>query len=320
MENHERIPVFFTIDDKYAPILDVAIRSLTLNASPDRRYVIYIICDGLTEENGQILKRLADPVFDIRLVRMALPAGSISDRRENHLRCDYFTLTIFFRLFIAEMFPQYDKGIYLDSDIVVPGDISKLYDTELGDNLIGACADRSVSDVPELVTWIEKGVGVGRDSYVNSGILLMNLERLRRARFSDHFMKLLNTFHFESIAPDQDYINAICEDRILFLGEEWDVMPNARKPEHPFPQIIHYNLFDKPWHYDGVQYSDYFWKYARSSDFYSEICAVKDGYSADMKDRDRACMEKMLERAVTAPDTGMTFAKAGKDIVKIKMK
>ena len=319
MENQERIPVFFTIDDKYAPILDVAIRSLILNASRNRKYVIYIIYDGLTEENRKILERLGDSTFDIRPVQMALSAGSISDRRENHLRCDYFTLTIFFRLFIAEMFPQYDKGIYLDSDIVVPGDISKLYDMELGDNLIGACTDRSVSDVLELVTWIEKGVGVKSDRYVNSGILLMNLKKLRLVHFSAHFMKLLNTFHFESIAPDQDYINAICEDRILFLGEEWDVMPNVRKPEYPSPQIIHYNLFDKPWHYDDVQYSDYFWRYAQSSDYYSAICAIKEGYSEDMKERDRACMGKMLERAVKAPDDGVTFAKAGKDIVKIKM-
>lgn len=56
---------------------------------------------------------------------------SITNREENLLRCDFFTLTIYFRLFLAQMFPQYDKGIYLDSDIVVPGDISQLYQTPL---------------------------------------------------------------------------------------------------------------------------------------------------------------------------------------------
>ena len=55
----------------------------------------------------------------------------ITDKMGTRLRADFFTLTIFFRLFIPEMFKEYDKCIYLDSDIVVPGDISKLYNVDL---------------------------------------------------------------------------------------------------------------------------------------------------------------------------------------------
>lgn len=44
----------------------------------------------------------------------------ITDRIENRLRSDYFTMTIYFRIFIPDMYPEYDKAIYIDSDIVVP--------------------------------------------------------------------------------------------------------------------------------------------------------------------------------------------------------
>ena len=55
---------------------------------------------------------------------------------------DYYNMTTYFRFFIAEMFPEYDKAIYLDSDTVVQGDISELYRTELGDCWVGACHEQ----------------------------------------------------------------------------------------------------------------------------------------------------------------------------------
>lgn len=318
MDKTERIPVFFTIDDNYAPILGAALKSLTANASRDRKYIINIIHDGLSEKNEARLAAMSDDTFDIRTVPMSIKDTGISDRKENHLRCDYFTMTIFYRLFIPEMFPQYDKGIYLDSDIIIPGDISQLYDIALEGNLIGACPDRSVTDIPELVSWIENGTGVRRDRYVNSGVLLMDMKKLRENRFLEHFLKLLNTWHFESIAPDQDYINAICEGRIRFLGEEWDVMPNQGRPLFMSPKIIHYNLFEKPWLYDGVQYADYFWKYAHQSDFHEDICRIMENYTDAQRRRDRICLENMISKAANAPLTGVTFPKAGKEKVRLK--
>lgn len=57
---------------------------------------------------------------------------TITDRLENRLRCDYFTQTIFYRLFISSMFPEYDKAI---SDIVILGDLSELFSIDIHDYL-----------------------------------------------------------------------------------------------------------------------------------------------------------------------------------------
>jgi len=163
------------------------------------------------------------------------------------------------------MFPEYDKGIYIDSDIVVPGDISELYNIELGDNLIGACSDKSVVDVPELARYMEEAVGVSRYEYINSGVLLMNLKEMRKKEFSKKFLNLLNTYHFDCIAPDQDYLNAMCNGKILYLDEAWDAMPTEGKEPLDNPKLIHYNLFQKPWQTFATNYkSNSFNAYLRS--------------------------------------------------------
>ena len=175
----KEIPVFFSIDDSYAPYLSVALISAQKNASISNNYRAIVLYKDLSEENKRSLKKLEKDNFKIDFVPMTEGLESITDSMGNRLRCDYFTLTIYFRLFIPAMFPQYDKGIYLASDIVVTGDLSELYNTDIGDNYIGACQDKSVVDVEPLAEYMEKAVGVSRYKYINSGILLMNLKELR---------------------------------------------------------------------------------------------------------------------------------------------
>lgn len=79
----------------------------------------------------------------------------IQNRKENYLRADFFMMSIFYRLFIPELLPQYDKAIYSDSDTIVVDDIAKLYNTELGSNLFGACTDSSIQYVDKLVKYIK---------------------------------------------------------------------------------------------------------------------------------------------------------------------
>lgn len=111
------------------------------------------------------------------------------------------------------------------------------------------------------------------------------------------FFELLNRYHFDCVAPDQDYINAMCKGRILFLGEEWDAMPNDSKPVLENPQVIHYNLFAKPWCYDGIQYADFFWHYAEVSGYYDQIRDFKDGYPEERRRADSESLERLVGRA-----------------------
>lgn len=313
------IPIFFTIDDGYAPYLATALVSAIKNSSPDRRYRAVVLYQDLCEENRRRLGALATDNFAVDFIPMCRGLDAITDRMSNRLRCDYFTLTIYFRLFIPAMFPEYDRGIYIDSDIVLNSDIAELYDTDIGDALIGACADCSVSDVPELAGYMERAVGVDRHSYVNSGVLLMNLRLLREAELDKHFLSLLNSYHFDCIAPDQDYLNAMCYGRIHYLDERWDAMPNDRKPPLDDAKLIHYNLFSKPWCYDGVQYAELFWKYAQECGYLPEILDCKQGYSDAQRESDARCLELLIRRSTEIAEAEVTFRSEYEKGVKIRL-
>lgn len=313
------IPVFFAADDGYAPFLSVAINSLVKNASENRSYRIIVLHEDMNEENRSKISALEKENVKIDFIPMKKGLETVTDRMSNRLRCDYFTLTIYFRLFIPAMFPEYDKAVYIDSDVVLNSDIAELYDTNIGDNYIAACPDFSIQEIQPLVNYVENAVGVKRIEYINSGVLLMNLKALREKSFDSHFLSLLNTYHFDSIAPDQDYINAMCNGKILYLPELWDAMPNDNKPELESPKLIHYNLFSKPWCYDNIQYEQYFWKYAEDSGYKEKIKDFKATYSDEQKKSDSDCLNTLIGKGNEIPLKAVTFKKLFEKGVKIRL-
>ena len=318
MMNRE-IPIFFTIDDSYAPFLAVALNSAIKNSDLQRNYKAIVLYQDLGADNISRLQSLQTENFKIELMPIRANMEALDDRMSNRLRCDYFTLTIYFRLFIPSMFPQYDKGIYIDSDVVLTDDIAKLFDIDIGENYIGACNDLSIADIPPLVAYTEKAVGVNAKEYINSGVLLMNLKKMRDDDLEGHFLSLLNKYHFDSIAPDQDYLNAMCNGKIYYLEEKWDTMPNDAKPMLTETSLIHYNLFSKPWCYDGIQYEEQFWNYAQDCGFIDEICKFKSGYTEDKKKADSECLELLVRRGMEIPENDVTFKKMNEKGVRIRL-
>ena len=304
------IPVFFTIDNAFAPYLSVALISAVKNADPKRSYRAIILHDDLTEDSIAALASLGSDNFEITFERIDDRLSVIENKLGHTLNCSHFTLTIYYRLLIPNMFPEYDKGIYIDSDVVVEADLGKLFDTDLGNNLIAACADTSVLDVPQFTHYMEEAVGVSRFEYVNSGVLLMNLRELRECGFEHHFFRLLKEYSFDCVAPDQDYLNAICNGRIHYLPAAWDAMPNPNHEPIGNPCIVHYNLFYKPWRYDGVQYGDRFWKYAAFSPYHGFLFDFNRSYGDDKKERDATCLCKLIDQARVLSQSEKTFRKA----------
>ena len=258
------VPIFFSVNDAYSPFLATAIHSIRENASPDFRYHIHILTDDISEENRRKLSALGTDSFCIefhplsRLLR-SLPAV---EKLSQHCFGAFSSLTIYFRLFIPELFPQYDKGIYLDADLVVPGDISWLYREPLGRRLVGAVADYSIQKIAPFMQYIDEYVGVDHKNYVNSGVLLLNMKRLREVDLSGRFLSWVEKYGLETVAPDQDYLNALCWDGIQYLDPDWNAMPSECLSVMDNPQIIHFNLASKPWLNEQVPYDQVFWKYA----------------------------------------------------------
>lgn len=305
--NKVTIPIFYAIDDSYAKFVAVSIKSLIMNANNNYNYDINVIYENLSEENAKKLKSLETDNVKIILTEMNQNLSMITDKLGNRLREYTFTLTIFFRLFIPVMFPKYDKCIYIDADTVIPGDISRLYNEDLGNNYLGCIVDKSTIDNEILASYFEEVVGIPRDKYINSGVLLMNSKKLRELKIDEKFLDLYIKYGFDVIAPDQDYINSMCYGHIKYLSDIYDAMPNPNNKEVEKPVIIHYNLFLKPWQYENVQYYDYFWKYAKSTPFYDEILEIKNSYTDEDRKKDSEWMDLMVSRAESLVGTKSTL-------------
>lgn len=274
MNTKKTIPIFFSSDDNYLPFMAVAIRSLIDNASSEYAYCIHILNNGLNERRlAPILAMQSDNV-QIRPVDVTSVIAPIAERL--NLR-DYYTVSIYFRLFIASMFPQYHKAIYLDADIAINGDISKLYEIPLGNRILGVVSDDIIASHPDFRRYAEEAVGVTYRRYFNSGVLLMNLDAFRLCDIERKFVYLLQKYHFETVCPDQDYLNVLCRGKVLYLDKGWNKMSIDRDYDG-VPSIVHYNMFYKPWQYRHICYQEYFWKYAERTPFYAELREMQKSF------------------------------------------
>lgn len=300
----EKIPVFFAADNNYLPFLDVAIGSTAENASKQFDYEIFVLHSGIDGQRAEKIMRHSRKGFQIRFVNVEDHLSKIANFF--NLR-DYYTPAIYYRLFIVGMFPQYKKAIYLDCDTVVLGDVSELYRENIGNKLIGAVADGVVQSIPVFQKYTKEALGVDAEKYFNSGVIVMNLDGMRKINFYDAFCKTLERYRFR-VAPDQDCLNVLCKGRVHYFSEAWNRMPQA-KANGEKAKLIHYNLAQKPWHYDGILYEEYFWEKAKQSVFYDEILEKKRAFTPAMAQRDAEGGAALLELAAAEAEKEDRYCK-----------
>ena len=317
MENNlEVIPIFFAIDDGYMPFLAVALESLIENSSKKYYYSIKVLYTKISEENKKKINKYKRENVNIEFVDLNYYIEKVKDKLYTR---DYYTNTTYFRLFIANLYPQYNKAIYLDSDIVVLGDIAELYNQDMGDNLIAAAPDDVIQTIKVFQEYAEKVVGVADyRNYFNAGILLMNLDEFRKFDFQNKFLYLLETIKF-TVAQDQDYLNRLCKGKVKIIDKAWDTMPIGNETlEEKDVKIVHYNLADKPWHYDNIKYKEYFWKYAKKTEYYNEICKIKENYSEEERFNDMQQYKNLKSLAQKEADCVGDDRKYRRDIIMVE--
>lgn len=292
---NNEIPIFFAIDDGYTPFLAVALQSLIDNASKEYNYLIKILHTNVKEEHKKQIKKFESENVNIEFVDLNYYIEKVQDKLYTR---DYYTNTTYFRLFLPELYPQYNKVLYLDSDIIVLGDISKLYNTHMGTNLVAAAPDDIIQCNKVFQDYAELVVGVAKyKHYFNAGVLLMNLHELRKFNFQEKFLYLLEKVKF-SVAQDQDYLNRLCKGRVTLISHDWDVMPYVNTETKPEDiKLIHYNFAYKPWHFEDVVYNEYFWEYAKKTEFYEEILKIRESYTEEQKFQDREAEKGLAELA-----------------------
>ena len=292
MQKPNVLPIFFATDDGYAPALGVALASMLANVSSGYDIRLFVLTAGLTDENTAGLRAVVGERATLTFVDMKERIAPISERLV--LR-DYYSSATYFRLFISELFPEYDKALYLDCDIVVNGNIAALFETPLGDNLLAAVPEDVMARVDVFGRYVEVCLDIPREEYFNAGILVMNLSAFRKRGILDRFIALLGRRRF-AVTQDEDYLNVLCRGSVVLLPYTWNASPLATEIA-TLPALVHYKLDRKPWHYDDIHFGECFWQYAKETPFYDGFLCSLSSHGEEGAARDRACYESLVALA-----------------------
>ena len=294
------VPVFLTINGAYAPYAAAAIHSLTKHTNPKRHYRVIILHDGMSLIARIRLRSLATKNVAIQFKKMTrslyLKAIIAYCTRRKKGAGDFFSSAVYYyRAFIPMLFPIYKKAVYIDSDTILRGDIGELFDIELGDNALAAMIDPKVTHIPEFRDYVNKALGVPHMEYVNSGVQVMNLKKMRKVKYLQQMTTLIQKYDADLVAPDQDYLNIILRGQILHLPERWNAEPREDLPKNT--KLVHFNLFNKPWHYKNVPCERIFWQAARGTGFYGELKRQQEAFNEKKQKEDHEKVEALIKKA-----------------------
>ena len=290
------IPIYFASDKNYLPYLTVAIKSLINFANQEDEYRIYILTNDLKTEDIKELKSFEK--FNT-IIEIADVKEKIETIKNKLVVRDYYSISIYFRLFIPSMFPEYNKAIYLDSDIILNKDVAELFRVDIKDNYLGAVLDEVVYSNYDFTYYAKEVLNVSENQYFNSGVLIMNLAKFRTNNIEYDFYNWVNNNNFNAVAPDQDYLNITCKNSVMYLNSGWNQMPMGKKEkDSKFVYLIHYNMFLKPWKYENILYENYFWNFAKQTSLYAFIKNKQKTYSKENKENDKQSLNRLINLAI----------------------
>lgn len=294
------VPIVFCTDDDYVFPLAVAIQSIIAHSTANNYYDILVLKKELNPQNEDLILNLIKEIdnISIRFIDIStyinLYPESIFFKRAQ------FKAITYYRFLIPDLLNQYNKILYLDSDLVIIDDVAVLYNESLDNNLLAAAPDillvqfaaarRNTScwNIPfdEYATRVLKMDDCSK--YFQAGVMLLNLKELREYNFKEKFIQELKRIEKPPFV-DQDVFNAVCYGKVKFLNLKWNHMYfihdssifAGKVPKHMIEEfnysyernmsILHCAGPIKPWADPSQKFADIFWKYARMTPFYEQI-------------------------------------------------
>ena len=285
------VPVVLAADNGYVPMLTTTLLSMIENASSDYNYDVVVFQKDIDWRRQDLVGKFFSKHSNVS-VRF-LNVRRVIDGYDLRTNNDHISIETYYRFLIQELLPFYDKVLYLDSDLIVRGDVSELFKTELGNNLIGAVRD--IDFAGNLNMNDDERMEYARDvlemsdpyDYFQAGVLLLNTAELRKLKSVGEWMSIVSGSEY--IYDDQDVLNKYCSGRVTFLDDAWNVMIDCDNrvsrlfsfaPSDQFdsfqaaaanPLIVHYAGYEKPWKMALCDQGTLYWSYARRTPFYEEL-------------------------------------------------
>lgn len=240
------IHIVFCVNNHYVTHLGAAMASVLQN-NPNTDFVFHILSADLTEESKKQIWKLKTRFPRFEVDYLVPPATLFQDLK---LTIDYISIETYFRYVIADLLPDVDKALYLDADLIVTGDLKPLWQTPLSEGKKTYLA----AGVPDL--WIERlgyksSIGFQKeDVYVNAGVLLLNLKKMREQSVSKQFFEMQKKWKDRIRFQDQDIINLTLSGKMKVLDSIYNFTSFHYKKEiakRKGAVIFHFTGSKKPW-------------------------------------------------------------------------
>ena len=202
------LPVVFIADKRYFEPAQIAIMSLLCNAAPKSRIDLYLILSGCDECDRQLVGQLFPGITVIQ-------ANPPEDEKISHA---YVSDTALLKFDLPELLPELDSVLYLDCDISVREDIAPIFECDLTEVYTAAVKDCGFLHSDNA----ERKNNRKKYNYFNSGILLLNLKKMR----SDHIREKLHQERKRNRNHrfvDQDCFNQVFGDKVKYLPLKYNV-------------------------------------------------------------------------------------------------
>lgn len=283
----EDLTIVFAADEAFAQPLAVALYSALVHLPAQARPTLYVLSTSLSADTRRRLTHLIGRTHPGTSVRWIAPDLSLLRGLKLDMLARLTDATLY-RLLIPEVI-EAGRALYLDCDLIVEGDLTPLWNTDLAGRPMAAVQERTVS-CPRfgLGGWKELGLAP-ETPYSNSGVMLMDLDLWRAEGLHRSVIRYLqNPGHALRFPSDQEGLNAVLAGRWQPLDPRWNAVHNfyfptcwpeiAHQVDVADPatvqaeaRIVHFTSHRKPWLPAGYAHPQRprFWHYLRRSEWLS---------------------------------------------------
>lgn len=265
----QTIPIFLSSDNNYAPFISTTIASICMNTKSFCEF--YILDGGIFSETKEKLKASLKRFKNCSLEFLSIDLEKIFP---NFIENEYITKSMYSRFLIPDLKPEIKKALYTDVDVIVLGDISKMFEIDLQGAPLGAVCD-TFAQKP-LFNSYKKQIGLDLNhKYFASGNLIIDCQKWRENKFSERLLSLASNIDQNFKHPDQDVMNVVFKNNYREISNKYCYCI-ADCLQNPKGEIVirHFNSPIKPWHLAPETKSSLmpnlsdFWFYAEQTEFY----------------------------------------------------
>ncbi len=279
MMPNKKIPIVFAFDDNYALPASIAIQSLLDAKNSDTEYDVFVMHGGLQKSTMQKIEK----IYPINWVYVD------NSYLQNVPATSNWPLSVYYRLLIADLIPQYDKIIWSDVDVLFCDDLTNIYNISLENaDWAGVIAERR-----DEKNGIHQHFPKNKKPFIYmSGFMVINAQQWREKQILQRFMDVIAKYNNQLKMFDLETLN-LAANKIIPVSFEYCVLENiyddddiTKSPEYPWlsqvhshdtlmhakqnPVIIHYaGKWPKIWLRKHDEIPPYYWQYIQNSPFYN---------------------------------------------------